>query len=91
VGAAAVYIGYMSFQYMSEPGIFNLLMNRVAPGERSGASALYFLVTSLAGSLAAFAGGAALSRFGYPPVLVASGCLAMAAAFLFRTLVRERA
>jgi hypothetical protein len=90
-GAAAVYIGYMSFQYMSEPGLFNLLMNRVAPGERSGASALYFLVASLAGSLAAFAGGAAISRFGYPPVLLASGSAAMAAAFLFRTLVRDRA
>jgi len=90
-GAAAVYIGYMSLQYMSEPGVFNLLMNRVAPGERGGASALYFLVTSLAGGLAAFAGGAAISRFGYPPVLIASGCAAMAAAFLFRMLVGERA
>jgi predicted MFS family arabinose efflux permease len=90
-GAAAVYIGYMSLQYMSEPGLFHLLMNRVAPGERSGASALYFLVTSLAGGLAAFAGGAAISRFGYSPVLVASGCVAMAAAFLFRTLVRDKA
>ena len=90
-GAAAVYIGYMSLQYMSEPGLFHLLMNRVAPGERSGASALFFLVTSLTGSLAAFAGGAAIARFGYPPVLVASGCVAMAAAFLFRTLVREKA
>ncbi len=91
VGAAAVYIGYMSFQYMSEPGIFNLLMNRVAEAERSGASALYFLVTSLAGSLAAFAGGAAISRFGYPPVLIAAGGLAAVAALLFRTLVRDRA
>ncbi|MGD0498114.1 MAG: nucleotidyltransferase family protein [Bryobacteraceae bacterium] len=90
-GAAAVYIGYMSLQYMSEPGLFHLLMSRVAPGERGGASALYFLVTSLTGSLAAFAGGAAILRFGYPPVLVASGCVAMASAFLFRTLVREKA
>jgi predicted MFS family arabinose efflux permease len=90
-GAACVYIGYMSLQYMSEPGLFHLLMNRVAPEQRSGASALYFLATSLAGSLAAFAGGAAISRFGYPPVLVASGCVAMASALLFRSLVREKA
>jgi predicted MFS family arabinose efflux permease len=81
----------MSLQYMSEPGLFHLLMNRVAPEQRSGASALYFLATSLAGSLAAFAGGAAISRFGYPPVLVASGCVAMASALLFRSLVREKA
>ena len=89
-GAASVYIGYMSLQYMSEPGLFHLLMNLVTPGERGGASALYFLATSLTGSLAAFAGGAAISRFGYPPVLVASGCVAMAAAFLFRAVVREK-
>jgi len=88
--AAAVYIGYMSLQYMSGPGLFHLLMSRVAPGERGGASALCFLVTSLAGSLAAFAGGAAISRFGYSPTLVASGCVAIASAFLFRALVRER-
>ena len=88
---AAVYIAYMSLQYMCDPGVFHLLMSRVGVGERSGASALYFLVTSLAGSLAAFAGGAAISRFGYPPVLVASGCVAMVAACLFRTLVREKA
>jgi hypothetical protein len=89
-GAACVYIGYMSLQYMSEPGIFHLLMNRVATEQRSGASALYFLATSLTGSLAAFAGGAAIFRFGYPPVLVASGCVAMASALLFRSLVREK-
>jgi predicted MFS family arabinose efflux permease len=88
-GAAAVYIGYMSLQYMTEPGLFTLLMDRVTPGERGGASALYFLATSLTGSLAAFAGGAAILQFGYPPVLVVSGCVAMAGALLFRTLVRE--
>ena len=53
--------------------------------------ALKELVSSLAGGLAAFAGGAAITRFGYPPVLIASGCLAMAAALLFRMLVREPA
>jgi predicted MFS family arabinose efflux permease len=90
-GAAAVYIGYMGLQYMSEPGLFHLLMSRVAPAERSGASALYFLVISLTGSLSALAGGAAIARFGYPPVLVASSLLAMTAAFLFRTLVRQAA
>ena len=65
-------------------------MNLVTPGSAAGHPPLYFLATSLTGSLAAFAGGAAISRFGYPPVLVASGCVAMAAAFLFRAVVREK-
>jgi predicted MFS family arabinose efflux permease len=89
--AVAAYLGYMSFQYMSEPGLFSLLMSRVAPGERSGASALFFLVTSLAGSIAATVGGSGVVRFGYPAVLVAAASLVAAAAFLFRILVQEQA
>jgi predicted MFS family arabinose efflux permease len=54
-----------------------------------GASALYFVAVSLAGSLAAFAGGAAMSPFGYAPALFVAGAAAMAAAFVFRALVRD--
>ncbi len=89
--AVVAYLGYMSFQYMSEPGLFSLLMSRVAPGERSGASALYFLVISLAGGVAAILGGGAVVRFGYPSVLIAAASLLAAAAFLFRVLVQEQA
>ena len=87
-GAAAIlaYTGYTSFQYMSEPGLFQMLMGRVKPDERSGASALYFLVTSVAASVAALAGGAAISRFGYAPMLIAAALVAMLAAMLFRRL-----
>jgi predicted MFS family arabinose efflux permease len=90
-GAAVAYLGYMSFQYMSEPGIFKTLMSGVAAGERSGASALYFIVNSIAASLSALLAGAAISRFGYPAVLITAACLATIAAFLFRTLVHEDA
>jgi MFS family permease len=38
--AVAAYMAYMSFQWMSEPGLNTLLMNHVAERERSGASAL---------------------------------------------------
>jgi predicted MFS family arabinose efflux permease len=85
--AALAYTGYMSFQYMSEPGMFKMLMSRVTPGERSGASALYFLVTSIAASLSALAGGAAISRFGYSPTLLAAASIAALAALLFRKLM----
>ena len=89
--AATAYVVYMSFQYMSEPGLFSMLMNRVSPGERSGASALYFLVSSLVGSAAAFASGAAIARFGYPPVLFVCATVAALSAVMFRALIRDPA
>jgi predicted MFS family arabinose efflux permease len=80
--AAVAYIAYMAFQYMTEPCLFTLLMDRVTPSERGGASALNFLATSLAGALSAMAAGVALPRFGYSPVLAVAALLAFAAAAL---------
>ncbi len=88
--AAIAYAAYMSLQYMSEPGLFTMLMERVRPGERSGASALYFVVISLMGSLSALASGSAIARFGYPRVLIVSAALATVAALLFRILVPKK-
>jgi predicted MFS family arabinose efflux permease len=84
--AAVAYIAYMAFQYMTEPCLFSLLMDRVAPAERGGASALNFLATSFAGTLAAMAAGAAIPRFGYSFVLAGAAILAfVAAALMFAT------
>jgi hypothetical protein len=44
--AGVVFAMYGSFQYMSEPGIFTLLMSRATPGERGGVSSLNFFVMS---------------------------------------------
>ncbi len=82
--AAVAYTGYTSFQYMSEPGLFKMLMGGVKPAERTGASALYFLVTSIAASIAALVSGAAIARFGYPPALIGAALIAVLAALLFR-------
>jgi len=89
--ATASYTGFMAFQYMSEPGMFTVLMDRVAPGERNGASALNFLVTFAGQAVAAAVAGSMLARFGYPPVLAAGAAIAVAAAFLFRALVANPA
>ena len=62
----------MSFQWMSEPGLNTLLMNHVTERERSGASALNYVVAFGAQALAAFAGGALFTRFGYGPALAAA-------------------
>ncbi len=87
--AAAVvcYVAYTSFQWMSEPGLNTLLMARVSERERSGASALTFVVAFAAQALAAFCGGRALTRFGYGWMLAAAAALAMCAAVLFRGLL----
>ena len=89
-GAVAVYIGYMSFQWMSEPGLNTLLMNRVAERERTGASALNYVVAFGAQALAAYAGGVMFSRLGYGPALAAAAALGLLAAALFLLLLRDR-
>jgi predicted MFS family arabinose efflux permease len=85
--AAIVYTGFMAFQWMSEPGIDTLLMNRMRPADRSGASALNLLVISSVQAVVAVAAGASFARFGYPSVLTAVAIVALIAAALFRGLL----
>jgi predicted MFS family arabinose efflux permease len=82
------YFAYMAFQWMSEPGLNSLLMNRIDERERSGASALTFLVAFGAQALAAFGAGEMLTRFGYGAVLAGAAALASVAALMFRWFVR---
>jgi MFS family permease len=82
--AGAIYAGYMGFQYMSEPGIYTLLMDGVSPHERSGASAMNFLVVFGGQALAAAIAGAGVRRFGYPVVLMIAAITAVFASFAFR-------
>lgn len=89
VSAAIGFTSYMSFQYMSEPAILSMLMNCVRPGERGGASALYFLGTSTAGALAVLVAGFTITKLGYPTLLVSAALMAFVSAALFRILVRE--
>jgi MFS family permease len=87
--AAIAYSAYMGFQWMSEPGLNALLMNHVAERERSGASALYYLVAFSAQAEAAFGAGLLLERFGYGAVIAGAAGLAVVAAGLFRLLLRS--
>lgn len=89
--AALTYAGYTAFQWMSEPGMYSLLMNKVSATERSGASALNTLVISCSQAVSAVAAGAAFTRFGYPAVLAFVAGLAVLAAFVFRVLLRDPA
>ncbi len=89
LAAAALYAGYMSCQCMSEPGIYTSLMNRVAPEERSGASALNFLVIFVAQAIAATLAGAVVARFGYAPMLAGASAMAAVAGVLFWRLPKD--
>ena len=80
----------MVSQYMSEPGLFALLMNSVPEAQRAGASALNMIVIFGAQALVATAAGVAITRFGYPPVLAVAALVAVGAALLFRGMGAER-
>ena len=87
VWAAVGYSAYMMSQYMSEPGQFTLLMEAVRPAERNSASAFNFLVSFAGQAIAAAVAGWMLSRYGYPPVMVAAAVICVVAAIVFRVLL----
>jgi MFS family permease len=84
---AVIYIGFTAFLWMSEPGLRTLLMDRVAPTEQAGASALNYLVISLVQAVAVVATGTSFSKFGYPAVLAALAGLALMASLSFLGLI----
>ncbi|HEY4378852.1 MAG TPA: MFS transporter [Acidobacteriaceae bacterium] len=84
-----VYLGFTAFQWMSGPGIYSLLMNRVPESERSSASAANIFVTSLFQAIASAVSGAGFGKFGYPAGLLTIAGVAFVAALLFRTLLHE--
>jgi putative nucleotidyltransferase-like protein/MFS transporter len=84
VGLASItYVVYTGVLYMSEPGLFSLLMSRVAPAEQAGASALNLLVLFCAQAIAEAAAGASLTRFGYPRSISAMAGVALVSALFF--------
>lgn len=87
--AAAAYAAFMAFQFMSEPGTFTLLMNRVDENARAGVSAINFFVMSASQAAAAGAAGVAVTRYGYGAVLGAAAGVAALSALLFRLLIGE--
>jgi MFS family permease len=88
--AALAYGAYMAVQNMSEPGMLNYLMDCVPESERSGVSALNFLVASGTQAIAAVLSGVLLRRFGYPPVLLLAATLCAIAGILVRLLLAKR-
>ena len=89
--AAAIYIGYVAFQWMSEPGVLSLLLKQVTPAEQTGASAIHVLVGNVSQAAAASLAGMCFVKFSYPPVLAVLSAIALAAAMSFHLLLgRQR-
>ena len=65
-------------------------MNRVAPAERGGASALAHLAIFSGQAVAAVAAGAAVVAFGYSGLTAAAAALAVASGILLRRLPGEQ-
>jgi predicted MFS family arabinose efflux permease len=82
--AAALYLTFSAAQWMSSPGIYNLLMNETPDAERSTAAAMMLFCNALAASVATAGAGILFTRFGYPPVLSGLAAVTLAIALLFR-------
>ena len=85
--AVALYLSFSATQWMSSPGLYNLLMSKVPDEERSSAAAMTMFCNALLQSCATAAAGTLFVEFGYPRVLAGIAAVALGAALLFGGLV----
>ena len=86
--AILAYLIFAAAQWMSAPGLYNVLMNETPDKERSMASAMTMLCNALAGSAATAGAGILFTSFGYPSVLFGIAAGALAVATLFRLMIK---
>jgi predicted MFS family arabinose efflux permease len=84
-----LFLAFSAAQWMSSPGLYNLLMSETPDRERSSAAAMTLFLNALAASGATAASGLLISRFGYPPVFVAIGTGAITCALLFLLVMKK--
>jgi len=85
--AIVLYLIYSAAQWMSSPGLYNLLMSKTPDEDRSNAAAATMFCNSLVASLATAGAGILFARFGYSPVLMLLGAGALLIALLFHSLI----
>lgn len=81
--AIPIYLAFSAAQWMSSPGLYNLLMDRTPDADRSAAAAMTLFCNSLISSVATAGAGILLTRFGYRPVLAGLALAGLVAALLF--------
>jgi predicted MFS family arabinose efflux permease len=85
--AVVLYLAFSALQWMSAPGLYNLLMSRVPDEERSTAASSALFCNAVVASGVTAGAGFLFVRFGYPHVLMAISALAFVAALMFWLLV----
>lgn len=85
--AIFAYLIVSALQWVSSPGLYDLVMTRIPDRDRNTAAAGTLLCNSVAASIATAGAGMLFSRYGYPTVLVGIGVLAMLVACLARVLL----
>lgn len=83
--AVGLYLTFAAMQWMSSPGLYNLLMSKIPDRERSSASAMTMFCNALMQSGAIAGAGILFARFGYPRVLAGIAGMALIAALLFKS------
>lgn len=85
--AIALFLSFSATQWMSSPGLYNLLMSKVTDEERSSAAAMTLFCNAVLQSGATALAGILFVQFGYPRVLAGIATLTLMAAILFGVLV----
>jgi len=85
--AVGLYLGFSALQWMSAPGLYNLLMSKVPDEERSTAAAGALFCNAVVASGATAGAGILFVRFGYPHVLMGIAAMGFVVALLFWLLV----
>jgi MFS family permease len=85
--AVGLYLGFSGLQWMSAPGLYNLLMSKVPDEERSTAASGALFCNAVIASGATAGAGILFVRFGYPHVLMGIAAMAFIVAMLFWLLV----
>ena len=81
--AVCFYLLYFAAQFMSGPGIYQMLMERIPEEERSTASALQNLSGALCQSATAAVTGVCIVTYGYRTLLIGDAGFAVVASILF--------
>lgn len=88
--AVTLFLTFSAAQWMSSPGLYNLLMNETPERDRSRAAALTMFCNAVAGSVATAGAGTLFTRFGYGPVLLSIAVLALAVTVFCRILIQPQ-
>lgn len=87
--ATGVYVAFIALQWMSEPGMYSVLMKPVPPSQMGAAAALNMMAIMLAQVIAAPVSGMLIARFGYPLVVRSAALLAVVSGVVFWILLRK--